>query len=112
MHNRCWLLPVLYWRGWLFLMGVKDADYHKLGYHPKRVAEWLEGQGRPLHAEIGLTNRCNHHCTFCTLDWITHGNRTLASPLIGKVAEEMKYMGVKSVYLAGEGRAYASSRFH
>jgi radical SAM protein with 4Fe4S-binding SPASM domain len=84
-------------------MGVRDADGHKLGYHPKEVAKWLDGQGMPLHAEIGLTNRCNHHCSFCTLDWITHGNKTLASPVIGKTVQDMKYMGIQSIYLAGEG---------
>lgn len=84
-------------------MGVEDADGHKLGYHPKAVAKWLDGLGVPLHAEIGLTNRCNHRCSFCTLDWITHGNKTLASHVLGNAMQDMKAMGVKSVYLAGEG---------
>lgn len=84
-------------------MGVQDADGHKLGYHPDRVADWLKGKSMPLHAEIGLTNRCNHHCSFCTLDWITHGNKNLASCVLGKTIQDMKYMGVKSIYLAGEG---------
>lgn len=84
-------------------MGVEDADSHKLGLHPHKVSRWLQGEHVPYHAEIGLTNRCNHHCTFCTLDWITHGNKTLASPVLGKMIQEMKHMGVSSVYLAGEG---------
>lgn len=84
-------------------MGVQDADSHKLGLHPRKVASWLEGFPVPFHAEIGLTNRCNHHCSFCTLDWITHGNKTLASPVIGKAIQDMRNMGVRSVYFAGEG---------
>jgi radical SAM protein with 4Fe4S-binding SPASM domain len=84
-------------------MGVEDADSHKLSYHPQKVADWLKGEHVPFHAEIGLTNKCNHHCSFCTLDWITHGNKTLASSVLGKAVQDMKYMGVKSIYLAGEG---------
>lgn len=84
-------------------MGVQDADGHKLGYHPDRVAMWARGEGRPLHAEIGITNKCNHHCEFCTLDWVTHGNKILASPIIGHAVQDMKDMGVRSIYIAGEG---------
>ncbi len=84
-------------------MGVEDADSHKLGLHPQKVTEWLKGEHVPFHAEIGLTNKCNHHCTFCTLDWITHGNNTLDSAVLGRTMHDLKQMGVRSVYLAGEG---------
>jgi radical SAM protein with 4Fe4S-binding SPASM domain len=86
-------------------MGVKDADGHKLGLHPGRVADWLRYKDRPvpLHAEIGITNRCNHHCTFCTLDWITHGKKTLASHIVGQAVEDMKNMGVS---LSTNGQRY------
>ncbi len=92
-------------------MGVRDADVHKLGFHPKRVAAWLEGSGTPLHAEIGITNKCNHHCTFCTLDWITHGSNVLDYHVLGKAMQDMKVMGVKSVYLAGEGEPTLHPKF-
>jgi radical SAM protein with 4Fe4S-binding SPASM domain len=85
------------------MMGVEDADSHKLGLHPHRVSQWLGGRIMPMHAEIGLTNKCNHHCSFCTLDWITHGKETLDSATVGKLMQDLKYMGVKSVYFAGEG---------
>lgn len=84
-------------------MGVEDADGHKLGLHPQKVAEWLKGEHVPFHAEIGITNKCNHHCSFCTLDWVTHGNKTIASDVLGRALQDMKFVGVKSVYLAGEG---------
>jgi radical SAM protein with 4Fe4S-binding SPASM domain len=88
--------------GWV-IMGVEDADSHKLGLHPHQVSQWLRGRVMPMHAEIGLTNKCNHHCSFCTLDWITHGKETLASDVLGELMQDLKYMGVKSVYFAGEG---------
>jgi radical SAM protein with 4Fe4S-binding SPASM domain len=86
-------------------MGVRDADGHKLGFHPERVSRWKMGEGvaMPLHAEIGITDMCNHHCKFCTLDWITHGSKTIASSILGKALTDMKSLGVKSIYLAGEG---------
>ncbi len=86
-------------------MGVRDADGHKLGLHPERVARWAMGEGivMPLHAEIGITDMCNHKCKFCTLDWITHGSKTLASQIIGNMLVDMQALGVKSIYIAGEG---------
>jgi len=84
-------------------MGVEDADSHKLGLHPHKVSRWLQGVSVPFHAEIGITNRCNHKCSFCTLDWITHGSTDLNPSILFKALQELKYMGVKSIYLAGEG---------
>lgn len=85
-------------------MSVKDADSHKLAFHPQRVSDWLRYKKcMPLHAEIGLTNKCNHHCTFCTLDWITHGKDILDMKVLNSALFNMAENGVKSVYYAGEG---------
>ena len=85
-------------------MSVKDADSHKLAYQPERVSQWLKGEEIfPLHAEIGLTNKCNHRCTFCTLDWITHGKDVLDPAVLFSTLSDMAYRGVKSIYYAGEG---------
>ena len=85
-------------------MSVKDADSHKLAYHPQRVSDWLRYKKcMPLHAEIGLTNKCNHHCIFCTLDWITHGKDILDMQVLNSALFNMAENGVKSVYYAGEG---------
>ena len=55
-------------------MGIKDVDGHKLMYYPVEVATWKKtGAATPLHVEVGPTNRCQHHCSFCSVDWITHG---------------------------------------
>ena len=45
-------------------------DSHKLIYHPDAVAGWLKGENiYPIEIEIGLTNACNHRCTFCAVDY-------------------------------------------
>jgi radical SAM protein with 4Fe4S-binding SPASM domain len=85
-------------------MSVKDCDSHKLMYHPKEVSEWIDGNSfPPIHAEIGITNKCNHKCVFCTLDWINHGVDSIDKDVMMACLKDMAEMGVKSIYYAGEG---------
>ena len=85
-------------------MSLKDIDNHKLMYHPCRVADWRNGIPiYPLQAEIGVTNRCNHKCKFCALDWITHGKDDMDTQNLVTCLADMSELGVKSVYFAGEG---------
>lgn len=80
-----------------------EVDSHKLMYHPRRVADWMEkGDGYPIYVEIGLTNICNHKCVFCGLDW-ARGVNTLNTELLIKRIEEMAKLGVKSVCFSGAG---------
>ncbi|WP_373840331.1 radical SAM protein [Methanospirillum sp.] len=81
-----------------------EVDSHKLFYHPDRVAEWLKtGDCPPIYVEIGLTNRCNHRCIFCALDWLEKKPVFIDADLLKKRLTEMKEYGVKSVMFAGEG---------
>jgi len=85
-------------------MSVKDCDSHKLMYHPIELAKWINGETvPPIHAEIGITNRCNHRCKFCTLDWINHGSNDIDREVMMRCLKDMFEMGVKSIYYAGEG---------
>ena len=84
-------------------MSVKDCDSHKLHYHPKYIVDWMNNKPTPIHAEIGITNRCNHSCTFCVLDWTTHGAHDINTDIYMSTLKEMADMGVKSIYYAGEG---------
>lgn len=85
-------------------MGIQDIDNHKLSYHPQRVAEWLSNDVCfPLHVELGITNRCNHRCRFCTLGWITHGSNDIDTDVMIRTLDSFKKVGVKSIYFAGEG---------
>ena len=85
-------------------MSFKDIDTHKLSYHPERVTRWLHtGICFPLHIEVGVTNKCNHRCIQCTLDWINHKNDVIDSRVFLKLLNEASHLGVKSIYFAGEG---------
>jgi GTP 3',8-cyclase len=84
-----------------------DTENHKLGYHPERVSEWLrKGDCFPLYIEIGPTNRCNHHCIFCALDWIEKKYHDIDVDVLNRTFQDMAACGVKSVMFAGEGEPF------
>lgn len=84
-----------------------DIDRHKLMYHPERVSEWLtSGDCSPIYVEIGPTNRCNHRCQFCALDWLTRGGSDIDSGVLLKNLKDMAQHGVKAVMFAGEGEPF------
>ncbi len=81
-----------------------ETEGTKLIFHPERVAEWKKtGDCFPIYAEIGLTNRCNHRCIFCALDFIEHKGADINKKVMLSALEDMASHGVKSVMFAGEG---------
>ncbi|MEK6935687.1 MAG: radical SAM protein [Nanoarchaeota archaeon] len=81
-----------------------EVDNHKLMYHPERVAEWKEkGDCYPIYVEIGPTNRCNHGCVFCALDFLENGTDMIDTKIMISTLENMANHGVKSIMFAGEG---------
>jgi radical SAM protein with 4Fe4S-binding SPASM domain len=81
-----------------------DVDNHKLIYHPERVTEWLKtGDCFPIYVEVGLTNRCNHRCVFCALDWFEKKYVDIDPAMMKRALHEMAECGVRSVMFAGEG---------
>lgn len=85
-------------------MEKREIDSHKLIYHPERVAEWIiKKDCFPIYVESGLTNRCNHRCVFCALDWVEHGTADINSGIFVRSLEDMAKNGVKSIMFAGEG---------
>jgi len=81
-------------------------DGHKLFFHPSRVAEWMEqGDCFPLYIEFGLTNRCNHRCIFCALDWLERGSVDFDREVMLTTLKDMAACGVKSLMFAGEGES-------
>lgn len=81
-----------------------ETDVPKLMYHPERVAQWKEtGDCFPIYVEIGPTNRCNHRCLFCALDWLVHGGSDINAEVLNRNLVDMAQHGVKSVMFAGEG---------
>ncbi len=81
-----------------------DIDGTNLPYQPERVSEWKKkGDCFPLYVEIGPTNRCNHRCIFCALDWVKHGKIDINKKILIRNLKDMIRGGVKSVMFAGEG---------
>jgi len=79
-------------------------DSHKLMFHPRRIAEWLEkGDTYPISVEVSPSGRCNHKCIFCALDFTGYNNPYLLPKILGERLEEMQRLGVKAIIFAGEG---------
>lgn len=79
-------------------------DSHKLIYHVSRVNDWLKGKTiYPIYMEISPSGACNHHCTFCALDFMKYQNRHLETGKLKKKLSELRKLGLKSVMYAGEG---------
>ncbi len=79
-------------------------DSHKLIYHPDVVARWMKGENiYPIELEIGLTNACNHRCSFCAVDYTGYQPDYIDSRMLISNLEELAPRGVKSIIYAGEG---------
>lgn len=79
-------------------------DSHKLMFHPRTVAHWLDGDDiYPLYLELSPSGGCNHRCTFCALDYRGYVPRFLPTGILkGRIAE-LANLGLKSIMFGGEG---------
>jgi len=86
-------------------MSVKDADGHKLSLYPKEVSKVLDGDldNSLLQVEIGVTDRCNHRCNYCSLDWVKREGNYVGRDRMLYALEDMAELGCRAVYFAGEG---------
>lgn len=85
-------------------------DFHKIMYHPQRLALWLEAQNSweiakiyPIYVEISLSSFCNHNCKFCAFDYLRKKGEFANFKNLKKAIKEMAKGGVKSVNFSGEG---------
>ncbi len=79
-------------------------DAHKLMYHPRRVADWLDGKNvYPLYVEISPCSACNHRCIFCAFDYLGHKPKFFDPAVLRKFLKDIAAQGVKSILFSGEG---------
>lgn len=79
-------------------------DSHKLIFHPKEVANWLNGKNiYPIELEVGLSGACNHRCIFCAVDYIEYTSVMMDKDVLLANLSELANKGLKSVIYSGEG---------
>ena len=89
-----------------------DTDSTKLIYHPGREEEWLQkGDCFPIYVELGVTDKCNHRCTFCALDWVKKGHNDIDPEIMTSAIKDMASHGVRSVMFGGEGEPIIHREF-
>ncbi len=82
-------------------------DSHKLMYHVKRVADWLDKKMiYPIYMEISPSGTCNHRCIFCSMDFMGYRKNFLDTAVLKERITEFGSLGIKSIMFAGEGEPF------
>ena len=82
-------------------------DSHKMIYHVKRVADWMENKFvYPIYMEISPSGSCNHKCCFCAMDFMGYKKQFLDTLLLKERISELGQLGLKSIMYAGEGEPF------
>ncbi len=92
---------------------ILDAG-SKLVYHYDRLSELFNsGQTRPVHVTVGLTNYCNHKCTWCYIDFVKDIKHRVNADFDKMLLalQDAKSMGAKAMTLVGDGEPTLYPRF-
>lgn len=80
------------------------VDSHKLIFHPRRVADWMEGKTvYPILLEVGISGACNHRCVFCCVSHMEHKPTYISTDRLLNQFRDLHKNGLKSVLFAGNG---------
>ncbi len=88
-----------------------SIDYHKLMFHPEKLAHWLRSLNSwseakklyPIYIEISLSGVCNHRCRFCAFDYLGYNKGFADFKNLKQAIKNMAKGGVKSILFSGEG---------
>ncbi len=85
----------------------------KIIWHPDKLKSFLEGKiTAPIYVRVKPTNRCNHHCSFCSYDPVegdiairneTNRRDELPREKMLEILSDFKDIGVKAVTYSGGG---------
>ncbi len=79
-------------------------DSQKLMFHPRLVAEWLDGKNiYPVFMEISPSGSCNHRCLFCAKDYMGYQPRFQQTGKLLERLTEFGSLGIRSIMYSGEG---------
>lgn len=80
-----------------------NLDGHKLNYHPRAVADFLENRDiNPIYVEVSPIANCNHHCLFCHYNYLGHKG-FFRQGRMNNLIKELAAINVKSLVFAGTG---------
>ncbi len=97
----------------------------KIFHHSDRIHELqATGDTRPVHMTIGLTNYCNHKCSWCYINWHQAGRASErsgagdrsrkslnADQRLIEAVGEARDMGLKAVTIVGDGEPTLHENF-
>ncbi len=82
-------------------------DSHKMMFHVKRVADWLEKKETyPIYMEVSPSGACNHRCFFCSVDFMGYQKNFIDTKILKERITELGELGLKSIMFAGEGEPF------
>lgn len=92
---------------------ILDAT-SKLVFHYDKLNElFKDGKTYPIHITIGLTNYCNHKCTWCYIDYakdIKHQINADLDKMVDALIVAKKY-GAKAITIVGDGEPTLHPKF-
>ena len=86
----------------------------KLVFHYEKLNElFTTGKTHPVHITLGLTNYCNHKCTWCYIDYakdIKHQINADLDKMLDALVIAKEY-GAKSITIVGDGEPTLHPKF-
>ncbi len=92
---------------------MNPISMNKVFYHPEHIHNILNsGYPFPLHFVLGLTNRCNHRCQWCSVYGYSEDEKIdIEHGLLLKTLKEAKKLGLKAVTYIGQGEPLVYNKF-